>query len=169
QQSPTTTQRRSRLCAARTADSTAPLVRTPAMTTVRAPTPPRTRSSSVAQKASMRFLSTTTSPSAGRMAPSNSVSGCPSTKRPAATTALDGLRVLDFSTGLAGATTTMVLADNGAEVIKVEPPGGDPDRALPAFAQWHRGKQSLVLDLHTPEGQPRARALAAETDPAVQA
>ena len=44
------------------------------------------------------------------------------------TTALDGIAVLDFSSGLPGALTTMVLCDNGADVIKVEPPAGDPDR-----------------------------------------
>ena len=65
------------------------------------------------------------------------------------TTALDGLRVVDFTWGLAGAITTMVLADNGAEVIKVEPPQGDPQRPMPSFAQWHRGKQSAS---RRPEG-----------------
>ena len=50
------------------------------------------------------------------------------------TAALEGLQVLDFTSGLPGAITTLVLADNGAEVLKVEPPGGDPDRAQPAFA-----------------------------------
>ena len=64
------------------------------------------------------------------------------------TTALEGLRVLDFTTGLAGAVATMVLCDNGAEVVKVEPPGGDPQRRMPAFAQWHRGKQSVAARSH---------------------
>ncbi|HEY3941950.1 MAG TPA: CoA transferase [Acidimicrobiales bacterium] len=84
------------------------------------------------------------------------------------TTALSGLRVLDFSWGLAGAITTMVLADNGADVLKVEPPTGDPQRAMPAFAQWHRGKRSLVVDLKTEAGQDDARRLAAEADVLVQ-
>jgi crotonobetainyl-CoA:carnitine CoA-transferase CaiB-like acyl-CoA transferase len=79
-------------------------------------------------------------------------------------TALDGLRVVDFSTGLAGAITAMVLCDNGAHVIKVEPPGGDPDRALPAFAQWRRGQESVVADLGTPAGRGRAVDLASHAD-----
>ena len=82
--------------------------------------------------------------------------------------ALEGLQVIDFTSGLAGAIATMVLGDNGADVIKVEPPDGDPDRELPAFAQWHRGKQSVLLDLATPEGNRRAKALAATADVLVE-
>ncbi len=85
------------------------------------------------------------------------------------TAALEGIRVLDFSWGLAGAITTMVLSDNGAEVIKVEPPGGDPQRAMPAFAQWHRGKKSVVVDLKTADGRDQARRLAGDADVLVQA
>ena len=70
-----------------------------------------------------------------------------------------GLRVIDFSWGMAGGIATMVLADNGAEVIKVEPPTGDPFRHLPAFRQWHRGKKSLVLDLKTAYGKHTAQSL----------
>ena len=82
--------------------------------------------------------------------------------------ALDGLRVLDFSSGLSGAVATMVLCDQGADVVKVEPPGGDPQRDLPAFAQWHRGKRSIVLDLKDPEGRHRAQQLAAGADVLVE-
>ncbi len=84
------------------------------------------------------------------------------------TTALEGLRVLDFSWGLSGALCTMVLADNGADVIKVEPPEGDPQRSLPSFAQWHRGKRGIVADLKSEAGLTRARELAAESDVLVQ-
>ncbi len=82
---------------------------------------------------------------------------------------LDGIRVLDMSSGLAGAIATMVLCDNGAEVIKVEPPGGDPQRGLPAFAQWHRGKKGVVADLRSEDGLRQAQRLAAEADVLVQA
>ncbi len=82
--------------------------------------------------------------------------------------ALDGLAVVDFSSGLAGALTTMVLGDFGADVVKVEPPEGDPDRGAPAFAQWHRGKRSLVADLASPEGRDRARHLALAADVVVE-
>jgi crotonobetainyl-CoA:carnitine CoA-transferase CaiB-like acyl-CoA transferase len=78
--------------------------------------------------------------------------------------ALDEIRVLDLSWGLAGAVTTMVLCDNGADVVKVEPPGGDPQRDVPAFAQWHRGKKSVVADLSSEKGRGAARGLALEAD-----
>ena len=55
----------------------------------------------------------------------------------------DGLRVLELGSGLSGAIAALILADNGADVIKVEPPGGDPLRAHPAFRMWQRGKQAL--------------------------
>lgn len=77
---------------------------------------------------------------------------------------LDGIRVIDFSIGPAAGTATMVMADFGAEVIKVEPPGGDPLRSLPNSPVWLRGKQSVIHDLATPEGIAAARALAAGAD-----
>jgi crotonobetainyl-CoA:carnitine CoA-transferase CaiB-like acyl-CoA transferase len=69
------------------------------------------------------------------------------------TTALEGLRILEVSGGMCGSLAGMVLADNGAEVIKVEPPTGDPMRESPGFIVWGRGKKSVVLDLKTPEGR----------------
>lgn len=78
--------------------------------------------------------------------------------------ACDGIKVLDFSMGISGALVSMFLADNGADVIKVEPPAGDPDRAAPAFLQWARGKRSVVLDLKTSQGQEAARDLAEGAD-----
>jgi crotonobetainyl-CoA:carnitine CoA-transferase CaiB-like acyl-CoA transferase len=76
----------------------------------------------------------------------------------------EGLRVIDFTTWMAGPLATMVLADNGADVIKIEPPGGDPARVLPAFQTWNRGKQSVVLDLKTDAGRARAGELIAGAD-----
>ena len=61
---------------------------------------------------------------------------------------LDGLKVVDLSWGSAGPVTTMLLGDYGAEVVKVEPPGGDPFRATPGYTVWNRNKQSVILDLH---------------------
>ena len=59
---------------------------------------------------------------------------------------LTDTRVLDLSTGAVGGIATMVLADFGAEVVKVEPLGGDPWRELAAAPMWLRGKRSLELD-----------------------
>jgi crotonobetainyl-CoA:carnitine CoA-transferase CaiB-like acyl-CoA transferase len=60
---------------------------------------------------------------------------------------LAGLRVVDCSSGVAGPMVTMLLADHGADVIHVEPPGGDPGRAQLGYRAWQRGKRSAVLDL----------------------
>jgi crotonobetainyl-CoA:carnitine CoA-transferase CaiB-like acyl-CoA transferase len=78
--------------------------------------------------------------------------------------ACEGLRVVDFSCWMAGPLATMVLADNGADVIKVEAPDGDPARELPAFQTWNRGKKSIVLDLKTPSGRAHAEALVLVAD-----
>ncbi len=67
--------------------------------------------------------------------------------------ALDDIRVLDFTRGMAGPLATMVLADYGAEVIRVEPPDGDPLWARPGYLLWNRGKKSIDLDLRSPAGQ----------------
>ncbi len=81
---------------------------------------------------------------------------------------LDGLRVLDLSWGLAGALATVVLADYGADVIRVEPPQGDPLRGEPAFPLWGRGKRRVVLDLGTAVGRATARRLAENVDVLVE-
>ena len=60
--------------------------------------------------------------------------------------ALDGFRVIDFGQYIAGPLVGMLLADQGADVIKVDPPGG-PRWKTPANATWNRGKRSIVLDL----------------------
>ena len=76
----------------------------------------------------------------------------------------DDLRVVDLSSGPAGGVATMALADFGADVIKVERPGGDPFRRLAAAPVWLRGKRSLTLDLRRGEDRARLRALAAGAD-----
>jgi crotonobetainyl-CoA:carnitine CoA-transferase CaiB-like acyl-CoA transferase len=67
-----------------------------------------------------------------------------------------------------GAICTLVMADYGAEVIKVEPPGGDPFRFQPAWISWNRGKKGIVLDLSTPEGREHAIQLAGAADVLVE-
>jgi crotonobetainyl-CoA:carnitine CoA-transferase CaiB-like acyl-CoA transferase len=80
------------------------------------------------------------------------------------TSLLEGLRVLDLSSGPAGGLTTMILADFGADVLKIERPGGDRFRSLAAAPMWLRGKRSLVLDLREDEARARLHALAREAD-----
>lgn len=82
---------------------------------------------------------------------------------------LSGIRVVEFTHMVMGPTCGMILADLGAEVIKVEPPGGDRTRNLPGlgrgfFRSFNRNKKSVVLDISTPEGQETARELAAQCD-----
>lgn len=79
-----------------------------------------------------------------------------------------GLTVLDFSLGMPGALCTLVMADYGAEVIKVEPPGGDPFRFQPAWISWNRGKKGVALDLNTPQGREHAVQLAGAADVLVE-
>src|ERR1043166_8404186 len=81
---------------------------------------------------------------------------------------LDGLGGLDLFQGSAGPITGRHLADHGARVTKVEPPGGDPWRALSGARVWHRGKRSAVLDLKTDEGRAQLVALAAQADVLVE-
>jgi crotonobetainyl-CoA:carnitine CoA-transferase CaiB-like acyl-CoA transferase len=78
---------------------------------------------------------------------------------------LEGMRVLDLSAWRPMPQATQLLADLGAEVLKVEPPGGDPMRSYPEiFVSVARGKRSIELDLKTEEGRVRAQGLAAEAD-----
>jgi crotonobetainyl-CoA:carnitine CoA-transferase CaiB-like acyl-CoA transferase len=78
--------------------------------------------------------------------------------------ALSGLRVIDLSTGIAGPAAAMFLADFGADVIKVEPPGGDPSRSGPGFPLWNRNKRGMVIDASTPAGAGRLAQLLAGAD-----
>ena len=76
----------------------------------------------------------------------------------------EGVKVVDFSWGMAGSVATMVLSDFGADVIKVEPPNGDPFRTHPTSLMWNRGKRSVTLDMKTPQGREQARDLALQAD-----
>src|SRR3970282_1596099 len=60
---------------------------------------------------------------------------------------LDGIRVLDLSSGISGPVAAMLLAEAGADVIKVEPRAGGPGRAAPGFRTWNRSKRGIALDL----------------------
>jgi len=89
---------------------------------------------------------------------------------------LSGIRVVDLTQFLPGPMMTVMMADHGAEVIKVEPAAGDPAREQAPFdsyggkehsvwfANLNRGKKSVVLDLKSEEGKASLRALVAEAD-----
>jgi len=92
------------------------------------------------------------------------------------TGALERVRVLDFTTTIAGPHCTRLLADLGAEVIKIEAPEGDMMRTRPplrngastSFGQLNAGKKSIVLDLKTPPAVEAVRRLVATTDVVVE-
>ncbi|MDB5859612.1 MAG: L-carnitine dehydratase/bile acid-inducible protein [Ramlibacter sp.] len=82
---------------------------------------------------------------------------------------LKGLRVIEFTHMVMGPTCGMVLADMGAEVIKIEPVDGDRTRRLLGagsgfFPMFNRNKKSIAIDLHLPEGAELARKLCASAD-----
>src|SRR3954463_14792510 len=80
--------------------------------------------------------------------------------------ALAGLRVIDTATLYAAPFISTVLADHGADVVKIEPPGGDDYRQA-ANRMWPllaRHKKSVVADLRAPDGADLVRAMIPETD-----
>lgn len=89
---------------------------------------------------------------------------------------LEGIKVLDLTAMVSGPVATMILADQGAEVIKVEPPGGEqmrhmgmPHNGVPAtFFSCNRGKKSIVIDLKTDAGKSVLKDLILDTDILVQ-
>lgn len=90
---------------------------------------------------------------------------------------LAGVRVLDLTHFVAGPWCTMLLADLGAEVVKLEPPGGEIGRGMGSvysagesaiFLGFNRGKRSISLDLKQPEGLAAALKLAEQADVVVQ-
>src|SRR5437016_1458824 len=90
---------------------------------------------------------------------------------------LSGLLVLDFTTLLPGPLATLMLAEAGAEVVKIERPGGDDIRRIgprlssgegALFVALNRGKRLVTLDLHTTEGKDAARELISRADVLVE-
>ena len=98
-----------------------------------------------------------------------------STKKP--TGPLSGIRIVDLTQNLSGPMATMILGDQGADVIKIEPPGiGDFTRAMggtrrgvaPAFAVINRNKRSVALNLRDPRGLELLKRMVARADLFVQ-
>ena len=91
-------------------------------------------------------------------------------RRPVEPAALDGVRVLELARFQAGPRGGMLLSDLGAEVIKIEPPGGEETRRHPPmvrgqsvyFSVYNRGKKSICLDLRSAAGQGGLRRAGAE-------
>lgn len=86
---------------------------------------------------------------------------------PSATGALAGIKVLDLGQYVAGPGTAMILADQGADVIRIEKPDG-PSMSSPANAVLNRGKRIMTLDLKTPADLKTARGLAASADVVIE-
>ena len=82
--------------------------------------------------------------------------------------ALEGIRILDLSWGIAGPLGVLLLAEQGADVIKVEPPGGDPFRVYDGYKVWTRSRRSVTCDLKSDAGVARFRKLAATADVLVE-
>src|SRR5262249_59664477 len=81
--------------------------------------------------------------------------------------ALSGTRVMDFGQYIAGPLAAMMLADRGADVIRVDPPGG-PRLESPANATWNLGKRSIVLDLAQDADRATARRLIESADVVIE-
>src|SRR5579872_3535736 len=99
------------------------------------------------------------------MAASKTSSGAPAP--------LTGIRVLEFAHTIMGPSAGLILADLGADVIKIEPVGGDTTRRLPGFAAgffgtFNRNKRSLAVDLKSDEGRALVHRLAATADAAIE-
>lgn len=78
--------------------------------------------------------------------------------------ALDGVRVLDLSQGIAGPYAAMLLAEQGADVVKVEPPHGEHGRRIHGFHVWNRSKRGIVADIEQEAGRGLVRQLVAASD-----
>jgi crotonobetainyl-CoA:carnitine CoA-transferase CaiB-like acyl-CoA transferase len=82
--------------------------------------------------------------------------------------ALSGIRAIDFGQYIAGPLAAMLLAEQGADVVKVERTMGDPARKEDGFLVWNRSKKSIVLDLKKTEGLKIARDLVKNADVVIE-
>ena len=82
--------------------------------------------------------------------------------------ALAGISIIDLTTGIAGPLGVLLLAEHGAQVVKVEPPGGDPMRSIPGSAVWHRSRRSVTLDLNDADARATLEELLGSADVLVE-
>ena len=81
--------------------------------------------------------------------------------------AYKGIRIADFSQGMVGPMAAMLIGDFEAEIVKIEPPGGDRWKDRPGYQAWNRNKQVVTLDLDAASGMAAARAVIAGADVAL--
>ncbi len=107
---------------------------------------------------------TTSGGTSGRSGATEAASSGGSGERP-----LNGLRVIDLASFIAGPVVSRHLGMLGADVIKVEPPAGDPFRAIgPMFKSWNQAKRSIAIDLTTEEGRAELHRLVATADAVIE-
>ena len=82
--------------------------------------------------------------------------------------ALSDIKVVEFGQYIPGPLLGMLLSDQGAEIIKIERPGGDPGRKYEAFGTWNRGKRSIVLDLKTSNDLKIAQNICSQADVVIE-
>jgi len=82
--------------------------------------------------------------------------------------ALDGVRILDLTWGAAGALGVLLLAEQGGDTIKVEPPGGDPFRGYDGYRVWTRSRRAVRVDLRGDAGREALHRLVATADVLVE-
>src|SRR3954471_20897480 len=85
----------------------------------------------------------------------------------AAASVLEGVRVIDLGQYIAGPMAAMLLGDQGADVVRVDPPGG-PRWNTPANARWNRNKRSIALDLKQEADKEIARKLIGTADVVIE-
>jgi crotonobetainyl-CoA:carnitine CoA-transferase CaiB-like acyl-CoA transferase len=82
--------------------------------------------------------------------------------------ALSDIKIVEFGQYIPGPLLGMLLSDQGADVIKIERPGGDPGRKHEAFGTWNRGKRSIVLDLKTSNDLKIAQNICSQADVVIE-
>src|SRR6476660_9939590 len=92
----------------------------------------------------------------------------PMPERTTPLSALGDVRILDLTWGRAGPAGVLLLAESGADVLKIEPPNGGPDRNEPGNRVWNRSRRSVALDLKSDDGRESLLDLLATADVLVE-
>src|ERR1700683_1030047 len=89
-------------------------------------------------------------------------------RMPSVPGALDGVRILDLTWGAAGALGVLLLAEQGADTLKVEPPGGDPFRSYDGYKVWTRSRRAVQIDHKSDAGRAAFHRLVETADVVVE-